>query len=151
MNATGPGKIAKTLSANDIGLTGGHQAGILIPKTGGVLPFFPALDSRQKNPRTVLHVVAPEIGPQVFELTFIHYNNRIVESGTRDEFRLTGMTSLLRSLHPEVGDVLVLRRAPEGPLEANLERIHDRSSANAVPDSGSRSEAGTGWFIYEIE
>ncbi len=151
MNSSGPERIAKTLSANDIGLTGGHQSGILIPKTGGVLPFFPALDSTRKNPRAVLQVVAPEIGPQVFELTFIHYNNRVVASGTRDEYRLTGMTALLRSLGPEVGDVLILRRGSEGPLEASLERSKDSSSTGALLASDGRSDAGSGWFIFEIE
>lgn len=151
MKSSGPGRIAKTLSANDIGQTGGHQAGILIPKTGGVLPFFPALDSTRKNPRVVLQVLAPEIGPQVFELTFIHYNNRIVESGTRDEYRLTGMTALLRSLRPGVGDVLILRRVEKGPLEASLARSKDSAPASSPPASTRRSDAGSSWFIFEIE
>ena len=33
--------ISKILSANDIGATGGHQAGILIPKDPRILGFFP--------------------------------------------------------------------------------------------------------------
>lgn len=151
MNSSGPGKIAKTLSANDIGLTGGHQSGILIPKSGGVLPFFPSLDSTQKNPRAVLPVVAPQIGQQVFELNFIHYNNRIIESGTRDEYRLTGMTALFRSLQPEVGDVLILRRRADGPLEASLERRGDSSPAGPRLAPIERSDSGSGWFIVEIE
>ncbi|TPN68808.1 hypothetical protein FJ980_32960, partial [Mesorhizobium sp. B1-1-5] len=36
--------IAKALSANDTGDTGGHQAGILVPKEEGILAFFPELD-----------------------------------------------------------------------------------------------------------
>ena len=35
--------ITKVLSANDTGETGGHQAGILVPKEERLLSFFPAL------------------------------------------------------------------------------------------------------------
>lgn len=44
-------RIAKLLSANDAGETGGHQAGILIPKDQKVLSFFPDLDRKILNPR----------------------------------------------------------------------------------------------------
>ena len=33
--------VEKILSANDCGLTGGHQAGALIPKEDRILGFFP--------------------------------------------------------------------------------------------------------------
>ena len=33
--------IEKTLSKNDTGETGGHQAGILVPKEPDILGFFP--------------------------------------------------------------------------------------------------------------
>ena len=38
-----PKAITKTLSLNDSGETGGHQAGICVPKGGDVLIFFPDL------------------------------------------------------------------------------------------------------------
>lgn len=151
MMSRGPGKIAKILSANDIGLTGGHQGGILIPKTGGVLPFFPALDETAKNPRAVVRAVAPEVASRPFELAFIHYNNKVVESGTRDEYRLTGMTGLLRSLGPRVGDVLVLRRDAGGVVEVTLERSGSRASEHGGGTSSGRGETSSGWFIVEIE
>lgn len=151
MISRGPGRIAKTLSANDIGRTGGHQGGILIPKTGGVLPFFPALDERALNPRAVVRVVVPDLGSQIHKLTFIYYNNKAVSGGTRDEYRLTGMTSLLRSIRPEVGDILILRRGAEGPIEAHLERTSDRPAAGVRMPARGRSESASGWFIVEIE
>ena len=40
--------ISKNLSANDTGETGGNRAGMLIPKTGEILTFFP-LDANQKR------------------------------------------------------------------------------------------------------
>jgi len=52
-----PTAVEKILSANDSGETGGHQAGILVPKTGGVLEFFPSLKPRLKNPRAVIDVI----------------------------------------------------------------------------------------------
>ena len=44
-------QIAKILSANDTGETGGHQAGILVPREPDVISFFPKLDASQYNPR----------------------------------------------------------------------------------------------------
>ena len=41
--------ISKVLSANDTGETGGHQAGILIPKSEIILSFFPKLSSAKKK------------------------------------------------------------------------------------------------------
>jgi len=46
--------ISKVLSANDVGVTGGHQAGILIPKNPDILSFFPTLGNKDKNPRAQL-------------------------------------------------------------------------------------------------
>ena len=37
-------KIGKTLTPNDIGVTGSHQAGIAVSKDPAVLEFFPFLD-----------------------------------------------------------------------------------------------------------
>lgn len=42
-------QIRKTLSANDVGATGAHQAGILIPKNPKILAFFPSLDKSVKE------------------------------------------------------------------------------------------------------
>ena len=39
--------ISKILSANDTGETGGHQAGILVPKQEEILSFFPPLERRE--------------------------------------------------------------------------------------------------------
>ena len=102
-------EIAKKLSANDLGETGGHQAGILVPRQRAVLDFFPALDSRVKNPRTVISVrEAP--GGSSWNFNYIYYNTKILGLGTRNEFRLTGMTGFLRSINAKVGDELWFAR-----------------------------------------
>ena len=50
-----PSAITKVLSMNDTGETGGHQAGILVPKGSEVLSFFPDLGNDEKNPRVSLY------------------------------------------------------------------------------------------------
>lgn len=102
-----PQIVEKILSANDTGETGGHQAGILVPKDASILSFFPHLDASIKNPRVVLHVV-DDTGRE-WTFNFIYYNNRVF-GGTRNEYRLTGMTAYFREFNLKAGDVVILRR-----------------------------------------
>lgn len=99
--------LTKQLSANDIGMTGSHQAGILIPKIGGYLSFFPRLDSSVRNPSEIIEFV-DDCGKS-WSFRFIYYNNRKF-GGTRSEYRLTRMTAFMRSHGVSVGDGLVLGR-----------------------------------------
>ncbi len=101
-----PAAIEKILSANDTGETGGHQAGILVPKNGGVLSFFPHLNAKLKNPRVVLDVIDDDEHEWAF--SFIYYNNCFF-GGTRNEYRLTGMTAFFRRFHLKTGDRVILR------------------------------------------
>lgn len=100
-------RIAKVLSANDTGYTGGHQAGILVPREPDVLSFFPKLDSSQYNPRVHLHFV--DEGGTSWELAFIYYNNKFFD-GTRNEYRLTRMTKYIREAGLSAGDEVILTR-----------------------------------------
>lgn len=97
--------ISKILSPNDIGLTGGHQAGILIPKKEAILSFFPRLDSKQKNPRFLITFF--DDSNLRWEFSFIYYNNTFF-GGTRNEYRLTRMTKFMKSNNLKVGDELIL-------------------------------------------
>lgn len=99
--------IEKTLSANDLGITGSHQAGMLIPKQEDLLSFFPALDAFSSNPRVTLHFM--DSTNFCWKFNFIYYNNKF-RGGTRNEYRLTGMTAYLRSCNLKPGDVMILRR-----------------------------------------
>lgn len=99
--------IEKVLSANDTGETGGHQAGICVPKAPNILSFFPHLNTKSKNPREVLDVT-DETGRE-WSFVFIYYNNRFF-GGTRNEYRLTGMTAFFRQFNVKAGDKVVLRR-----------------------------------------
>ena len=106
--------ITKLLSANDIGVTGTHQAGILVPKEAQILSFFPSLNPKVKNPRMVL-VLREMKGGTRWEFNFIYYNNKFF-GGTRNEYRLTGMTQYLRSVHPKEGDELVFSKDENGSI-----------------------------------
>ena len=87
--------ISKKLSANDVGMNGNHQAGILIPKNREILSFFPYLGENEKNPRVNLKFTDPYGKDWIF--SFIYYNNKFF-GGTRNEFRLTRMTTFLRNV-----------------------------------------------------
>ena len=99
--------VEKRLSPNDIGLTGSHQAGILVPKRSELLSFFPALQPDQINPRMVIRFY--DDLDQLWKFNFIYYNNKL-RGGTRNEYRLTGMTSFLRGAGACVDDILVFEK-----------------------------------------
>jgi hypothetical protein len=105
-------RIAKVLSANDTGETGGHQAGILVPKNPEILAFFPPLSSDVKNPRH--HLFFRDDTGEQWEFAFIYYNGRLF-GGTRNEYRLTRMTPFMRAAGLKAGDELILEhREGEG-------------------------------------
>ena len=105
-----PLAIIKELSANDTGDTGGHQAGILVPKQRRIVSFFPRLDATAKNPRH--HLIFHDDDGQRWEFSFIYYNN-FYFGGTRNEYRLTRMTTFIRGNGLKPGDHVILRRDPE--------------------------------------
>lgn len=99
--------IEKTLSSNDTGETGSHQAGLCVPRDPEVLAFFPKLDPKVKNPRAPLDVL-DETGRE-WTFSFIYYNNCFF-GGTRNEYRLTCMTPFFREFNLKAGDTILLRR-----------------------------------------
>ena len=109
---SGAYSISKILSANDTGETGGHQAGILIPKDNDILSFFPTLSAlNEKNPR--VRLTFTDAGGDKWNFNFIYYNNKFY-GGTRNEFRLTGMTKYIRTNNLKAGDMIILRRNTTG-------------------------------------
>jgi len=119
-----PQAIEKLLSANDTGETGGHQAGILVPKGGGVLAFFPHLNETLKNPRAVLDVI-DDTGRE-WTFAFIYYNNRYF-GGTRNEYRLTGMTAFFREFNLKAGDAVILKRELPRQIRITFRRARGNS------------------------
>ncbi|HLP81348.1 MAG TPA: EcoRII N-terminal effector-binding domain-containing protein [Nitrosomonas sp.] len=113
-------QITKVLSANDIGETGAHQAGILVPKEREILSFFPNLNPKEKNPRVTL-VFRETDGITRWDFNFIYYNNRFF-GGTRNEYRLTCMTKYLKARNARAGDIVSLFKDMEGRLTIELNR-----------------------------
>lgn len=123
--------IRKRLSPNDLGFTGSHQAGILVPKQDDILGFFPRLDRGVKNPRA--DVVVHELkSNERWTFRFIYYNNKQF-GGTRNEFRLTCMTRFLAASNASVGDELVFGLDKNHSYTIDLER----ESSSSDEDSGS--------------
>jgi hypothetical protein len=134
--------ISKKLSANDIGLTGGHQAGILVPKDPAILGFFPKLDAGIKNPRVSLTV--RELGDDTrWQFNFIYYNNRLF-GGTRNEYRLTCMTKYLCAVSAKVDDDLVFQMDEDGSIFVHCDRSNNESTG--MNDSGILVLGG-GWKV----
>ena len=102
--------IEKVLSSNDVGATGAHQGGILIPKKEEILDFFPQLDLQAENPRITIQFT--DDLDQIWKFNYIYYNNRL-RGGTRNEFRLTGMTAFLKSSNAREGDILIFEKNKE--------------------------------------
>lgn len=115
--------IEKTLSKNDTGETGGHQAGILVPKEPAILGFFPQLADKIKNPRVPLDLL-DDTGRE-WTFMFIYYNNKFF-GGTRNEYRVTGMTAYLREFNLKAGDKVILRRESPRILRITFKRAGDR-------------------------
>ena len=101
---------AKTLSANDAGKTGSHQAGICIPKKNNeLLDFFPYLNPKIKNPDCFLSCL-DEKG-ELWKLRYIYYNGKSLGLNTRNEYRITCLTPYLKKNDAQEGDLLLFSKA----------------------------------------
>lgn len=147
-----PMTISKLLSANDTGESGSHQAGILVPRNPDILSFFPSLDRGTKNPRIVIDFIDESGAPQRF--TYIYYNNKFFDThGTRNEYRLTGMTKYLRNLNAKSGDTLVFSRDDNGRYSISLQRAEATGVISTMKESGKRKvvlRPSNSWKIVEI-
>ena len=104
-----PGVFSKVLSLNDTGETGAHMGGILVPKTE--TQIFPRLDPSIKNPRAQLSM--KDRNGRLWQLCFIYYNNANFD-GTRDEFRLTGLTEFIAGNGLVAGDAITVTHTSDG-------------------------------------
>lgn len=101
-------QIEKILSRNDSGETGTHQAGWLVPKERRILDFFPNLDASVYNPRCIVDAI--DEGGVEWSFNFIYYNSRLF-GGTRNEYRLTGVTEFLRRYRLKAGDTVIFSKS----------------------------------------
>lgn len=130
--------ISKILSPNDIGVTGGHQSGIHVPKREEILSFFPKLDLKVKNPRFLLTFF--DDSNFRWEFSFIYYNNSFF-GGTRNEYRLTRMTKFMRSNNLKVGDELILIN-DDINLKVSLKKVSQQTKG--------KLKLSTDWKIVNI-
>lgn len=139
--------ISKFLTANDSGETGAHQAGLLIPKQGDILSFFPSLDSERLNPRVHLQF-RDHIG-RAWNFSFIHYNNRRF-GGTRNEFRLTRMTKYIREANLRKGDEIQMHRDVNGDYSISHRRARNGPVSK---ERGGKTviKLGASWRVVKIK
>lgn len=133
-------EVVKQLSPNDVGTTGAHQAGILVPKAPEVLAFFPSLNGDERNPRASL-TFRDDDGLTKWQFEFIYYNNKLF-GGTRNEYRLTWMTKYLRAKNALPGDEVVLTKDERG-FQITLRR----SAAVQEPDGDEVLRLSGGWKV----
>ncbi len=131
-------RIEKILSANDVGATGAHQAGICIPKKDDILSFFPKLDPSIKNPRAV--IIFQDNSGQCWKFNFIYYNNKFF-NGTRNEYRLTGMTNFFRMKNLKVNDKILLSK----------KNINDHFIDYEKPNNSSKLKLSNNWKIIDYD
>lgn len=135
--------ITKVLSANDTGETGGHQAGILVPRERRLLAFFPNLNEKDYNPRA--HIKFIDGSGVEWEFAFIYYNNKFF-GGTRNEYRLTRMTRFIREAGLVTGDEVILSRS-----EADDYSIDFKRQSETKQDERGVLKLGSGWKIVDME
>ena len=109
-------RLRKRLSPNDVGMTGSHQAGVFVPPS--MIRFFPALDEEVLNPDA--WIMVEDTGGHSWPWRFLHYNNAVVRTGTRNEYRLTHTMQALRELGARAGDELELERLEDRVYRVGL-------------------------------
>lgn len=134
--------ISKILSQNDVGDSGGHQAGILIPKNPDILSFFPDLNENIKNPRIQLYFYDIEGKKWIFN--FIYYNNRLF-GGTRNEYRLTAMTTFIKNNNLKAGDEIIFFKNDNGLLQIRYRRAFEQKKI-----SEGVIRLGNDWKVINI-
>ena len=137
----------KILSANDVGATGGHQGGILIPKSETeLLAFLPPLDPATKNPDAWIECIDDK--ESIRNLRFIHYNNRMHdENGTRNEYRITYLTRYFKEVSAKEGDIFEIAKT-DGDLHYTIRivrPIEPTSKPDQLEENFSRVKITSSW------
>ncbi len=123
--------LRKVLTANDVGATGSHQAGLHVPRT--LIDFFPVLSAERPNPDVWLDI---HDGGSIYRWRYIYYNNGLTGQGTRDEFRLTHTDTFLRDSSAQAGDQLELTRLDLLTFRAKILPAGDYDSVVILSTAG---------------
>jgi len=135
-------RVAKALSRNELGLTGSHQAGVLVPKSSPLLDLLPLLNSAEANPSTLIKFDCPQLG-EVLQVRYVHYNSKLLGTGTRNEHRLTRLGRLFARSGASPGDLLVFS-FPKGNSPI------DSSRAAISVEPGADADVEPRWTFEEI-
>jgi hypothetical protein len=98
-------KVSKTLSRNDTGETGGHQAGITITKFAATSGVFPEMTIRELNPRVTL--MFHDFKGRIWTFEYIYYNDVFFGKPrfqSHNEHRLTCTLQFTREYELKAGD-----------------------------------------------
>ena len=156
MSIERPRAITKILRSNDTGEAGGHQAGMLIPRGGDVLLFFPDLGNDVLNPRTTMEFL--DENGETLKCNFIYYNNKFHhEPGekhkTRNEYRLTCMTAYFRKNGLKAGDSIILEHDPDGVDRIKFQRVK-HGTVEKLKTEGEvqrvKITTGSAWRVIDI-
>ncbi|MDN3937544.1 EcoRII N-terminal effector-binding domain-containing protein [Arthrobacter sp. YD4] len=139
--------ISKTLSNNDLGLTGSHQAGITVPKSGPMLSFFPNLPPEYANPRLSLDAFDEVLGSRI-PLNYIYYNGKVHGTNTRNEYRITGLTQFFKLHDAHVGDEIRFSKIEHGLLGIAVIAQTIQETQDAADDSPVRIKLSGNWSTY---
>lgn len=122
----------KVLSANDVGATGSHQAGMHIPlRELEVISFFPSLDSESYNPDCFI-VCVDDDGDE-YQFRYVYYNSKLhVPEGTRNERRITCVRPFFRKFNASEGDSVRFEALANGRYHISLQRVATLPSLTGV-------------------
>lgn len=135
--------IKKVLTRSDVASNGSHQGGILIPKNPDIISYFPALEKNERNPRRIVKFI--DENNAIWKFTFIYYNSRLF-NGTRNEYRLTGMTSFLRLNALNAGDELFFLKDDLG--QRYIKYAHSRKPYEV---SDNVIQLSNRWVVIKIK
>lgn len=144
-------KFTKVLSANDLGLTGTHQSGVLLPKALAMHSFLPELNYETINPRATVEFWCPALSSTI-EVQYIYYNAKTLGTGTRNEFRLTRLAPLFHVAKPRVGQLLEFSFEIE--IQDSVKVLANRptviSRVLRIEDSAVSQKNRAVWNIVEV-
>lgn len=125
----------KILTKNDTGETGGHQAGIAVPKKDlELLAFFPKLDIQVFNPDRWLTCEDPD--GDLWEMRYVYYNGKTFSpmKSTRNEYRITHMTKFFSTWNAKSGDsVIFTSTGREGNYRISIKKASEGDAGTPKP------------------
>jgi len=125
----------KILTKNDAGETGGHQAGIVVPKQNlELIAFFPKLEVHLFNPDRWITCEDPH--GDLWEMRYVYYNGKtfIPRKSTRNEYRITHMTKFFSAWNAKSGDsVIFTSTGIDGNYRIKIRKKPEEDSGGSKP------------------